>query len=258
MIAGHRHSEFDLAAMTTTRFAALRELPGKLVVLLPVGSVEPHGPHLSLLTDTVISEVVAVRAAQFLNEQKAPPIHTLIAPSIPYGVTDCAAGFAGGISIPGNVLTAYVAAVAQSLRAAGADLVCIINNHLEPAQDAAIRAAAGPGIVVACPLTRKWARTLSAEFKSGACHAGQYETSIVLAADAGLVDADAQSELADVPISLSAGLQAGLATFIEMGMSQAYAGSPSRGSVAEGNEMIDRLADMVVSEVIDGLGHRMV
>ena len=33
------------------------------VLILPVGSTEPHGPHLPLATDVVISEGMAARAA---------------------------------------------------------------------------------------------------------------------------------------------------------------------------------------------------
>ena len=151
----------------------------------------------------------------------------VIAPAIPYGVTECAAGFAGAVSVPAAVLTAYVGAVCDGLAAQGFAAVALVNNHLEPAHDAAIRAVAidRPRVVVACPLTRRWARTLSAEFKSGACHAGRYETSIVLAAEPALVDLAARAALPAVPISLSEQLGKGVPTFAAMGMRDAYAGA---------------------------------
>src|SRR4029453_1902399 len=114
-------------------------------------------------------------------------------------------------------LGVFLRAVAQGYLEAGFAHACFVNNHLEPAHDTAVRAAI-EGLPdgrasVASPLTRRWARTLSAEFKSGACHAGRYETSIVLAASAATVDMDAARGLPDVAISLSEGIKAGQTTF---------------------------------------------
>ncbi len=109
-------------------------------------------------------------------------------------------------------------------------------------------------VSVACPLTKKWARTLDAEFKSGACHAGLYETSIMMAAAPEMVDEAMRSVLPAVPISLSQQLTAGATTFTQMGMDLAYAGDPARATVEEGERMIQRLADMVVGEVREALG----
>jgi creatinine amidohydrolase len=244
-----------LAHQTTARLAALLAA-GPTVALLPVGSVEPHGPHLPLSTDTLISEAACRRAVQLLAEQR-PGLVALIAPSVPYGVTDYAAGFAGAITIGAAALTAYLGAVVDSLLAAGFAHVCLVNNHLEPAHDAAVRAvltpARGASVSVACPLTRRWARTLSAEFKSGACHAGQYETSIILAAAPQLVDEPARAALPGVPISLSREISAGRTTFAAMGLTQAYAGTPAAASADEGHQTIERLAEMICAEVSEAM-----
>src|SRR5690606_2652795 len=97
--------------------------------------------------------------------------------------------------------------------------------------DAAVRAAiagAAKGTAsVACPLTRRWARTLSAEFKSGACHAGSYESSLVLASRPEPVREAVRAALPEVPISLSDGIRDGKSTFAQMGMADAYAGAPA-------------------------------
>ncbi len=240
-----------LAELTTVELAALVAAGGPVVALLPVGSTEPHGPHLPLATDVVISEAACARALAGLA---ARGVTALIAPAVPYGVTECAAGFAGAVSVPGPVLTAFLDAVVAGLLAQGLVHVCLVNNHLEPAHDAAVRAVARPGTVsVACPLTRRWARTLSAEFKSGACHAGRYETSLVLAATPELVDDAVRASLPEVPVSLSQQLAAGVSTFAAMGMDAAYAGAPAEATVGEGDALIDRLAAMVTTEVLEAL-----
>jgi creatinine amidohydrolase len=131
-----------------------------------------------------------------------------------------------------------------------------VNNHLEPAHDAAVREAIeglGARASVACPLTRRWARTLGDEFRSGACHAGRYETSLVLAAAPSLVDSERATHLPDLSISLSDGIKTGRTSFRAMGMDDAYTGAPRAASAAEGDEMLGRLAAMIVGEVTDAL-----
>ena len=244
-----------LAELTTTETAALLQSP-RSCVLLPVGSVEPHGPHLPLGTDTVISEVVARRAAEQLV---TAGVAAVVAPTLPYGVTEFARGFSGAIGISPLVLTSVLAEIATAYLRDGFSHVCFVNNHLEPAHDAAIRAAAAShpkgAVSVACPLTRRWARTLSDEFRRGNCHAGRYETSLVMAADAVVVGHD---QLEGVSISLSDGISAGKTSFIEMGMTAAYTGTPHEASIAEGESLYERLVTMTVTEVLEGMDQRNI
>lgn len=242
----------NLADLTTTGLTALLGQGKPVVALVPVGSTEPHGPHLPLATDVVISKAACDRAVAALADAG---VIALIAPAIPYGVTECAAGFAGAVSVPAEVLTAYLGAVADGLLAQGLRHVCLVNNHLEPAHDGAVRAVAAerPRVSVACPLTRRWARTLSAEFKRGECHAGEYETAIVLAAAPELVDEAARAELPAVAISLAERLAAGVGTFAAMGLDRAYAGDPARATAVHGEEQLTRLAEMIRVEVLDAL-----
>ncbi|MFO0591413.1 MAG: creatininase family protein [Polyangiaceae bacterium] len=245
-----------LADLTTEKTRALLS-KGPVAVLLPVGSVEPHGPHLPLATDTIISDRAAVGAVSLLAEKG---ISAVIAPPVPYGVTDFAEGFAGAISVPAAALTAFLRAVVEAYLRAGFAHVCLVNNHLEPAHDAAVRGSITdlpPGAAsVACPLTRRWGRTLSAEFKSGACHAGQYETSLVLGANPTLVDMPRARELPQVNVSLSDGIKAGKHTFQSMGMNNAYAGSPAAATAEEGEELYRALAAMVAGEVEEALAKK--
>jgi creatinine amidohydrolase len=135
--------------------------------------------------------------------------------------------------------------------------VCLVNNHLEPAHDAAVRGAVAgfpPGRAsAATPLERRFARTLSEEFKRGACHAGQYETSILLAADPGVVRETIRQGLPEVDISLSENLKRGVEHFVGMGLTKGYAGSPAQASVAEGEAMLARLAEMIDLTVHESL-----
>lgn len=237
-------------------FEELEELSAEVAVaLVPVGSVEPHGPHLPLDTDVVISETCALRAAERLEERG---VRVVIAPSVPYGVTDFARGFAGAVGVPAEALTSMLRAIAERLLECGLSHVCFVNNHLEPAHDRAIRAAIEGlpegAASVACPLTRRWGRTLSDEFKRGDCHAGRYETSLVLAA--GKRVRPAARELPALGLSLSDAIRAGKATFAEIGMDRAYTGAPAEATREEGDSLYERLVTMVVTEVEEGLAKR--
>lgn len=242
-----------LRDLTTDAVQHLLSSHSKLVVLIPVGSTEPHGPHLPLDTDVTISEGACVEGARQLISHG---YFAIIAPAISYGVTEYAAGFAGAISVPATVLTAYLRAVVESFLATGFAHVCLVNNHLEPAHDAAVRESivglAGRASV-ACPLTRRWGKQLTAEFKSGACHAGQYETSLVLAAKPTAAIVERSKNLEALGVSLSEGIRQGKKTFRELGLQHAYTGDPAAASVDEGRSTFVTLGNMVATEVIESL-----
>jgi creatinine amidohydrolase len=244
--------KFVLGGLTTDEVRALCACP-PTAVLLPVGSVEPHGPHLPLETDTRISEEAAERAALVLGERG---VATYVAPSVPYGVTEFAAGFSGAIGVPPSVLTALLEAIVARFLADGWSHVCVVNNHLEPAHDTAVRLSIATfgarRASVACPLSRRWGRTLSDEFKRGNCHAGRYETSLVLAAGGHVHDGF--TSLPDVDVSLSEGIKSGQTTFASMGLTRAYTGAPAAASLAEGEALYAKLTEMIVTEVLEGLG----
>jgi creatinine amidohydrolase len=238
-----------LAELTTEEVRSIVGHP-PTAVLVPVGSVEPHGPHLPLATDTLISEHAATLAARELG---AHGVGTWVAPSVPYGVTDFAEGFAGAVGVPADALVAMLRAIATRLLADGWSHVCFVNSHLEPAHDAAVRAAAqGLRASVASPLTRRHARTLTSEFQRGDCHAGRYETSLVLAAG-GRVDPSHRA-LPPVGVSLSDAIRAGGSRFRDIGMDRAYTGSPAEASLEEGQETFAKLVAMIVTEVREGIG----
>lgn len=238
-----------LAELTTEEVRALLAKP-PTAALVPVGSVEPHGPHLPLGTDTLLSETAAARACEALA---ARGVEAYVAPSVPYGVTEFAEGFPGAVGVPADVLTAMLRAIATRLLADGWTHVCFVNNHLEPAHDAAVRASAAglAGVSVASPLTRRWGRTLSDEFKRGDCHAGRYETSLVLAGGGRVLDV--HRTLPAVGVSLADAIRAGKDRFRDIGMARAYTGAPAEASRHEGEALYARLVEMIVGEVTEAL-----
>jgi creatinine amidohydrolase len=228
-----------------------------LVLILPVGSTEAHGPHLPLATDVIIAEEMARRAVARLAERE---IEAMRLPSLAYSVTDFSADFAGTISIRKQTASALIRDVCVSLYAQGARLVAVANSHLEPEHvesiiDAVVQVKEQTGRVVAFPdkRRRRWAMTLTEEFRRGDCHAGSYETSLVLAARPEHVREDISASLERVPISIAEKIREGARTFTEAGGDQAYFGDPASASRAEGEASYEALSDMIVTSVLEAL-----
>lgn len=243
----------QLADATYEELAAIdRE---RAIAILPVGATEAHGPHLPLATDVIIADAMARRGAELLSARGATVV---IAPALAYTVATYAAGFSGTISIRPETATALVEDVAAGLAAFGIGWLAIANAHLEPTHvrslyTAAERiAAAGACQVIFPDVTRKpWALRLTDEFKSGACHAGQYEGSIVLAERPDLVRDALRRSLPPNPASLSVAIREGKATFEAAGGPRAYFGDPAAASAAEGRDTIDVLGAIVADSVAE-------
>ncbi len=241
----------ELAKRTWPEAAEL--LGASTIALLPVGSTEPHGPHLPLDTDVTIALSQARQAAVLMQ---AAGIRALVLPPLAYGLTNWTDGFAGRITLKPGTLWALVEDIVTSLEQQEVRQVVLVNAHLEPehvevlrglVQDHPSRGPQRAQVVLADVTRKRWAQTLGAEFSGGDCHAGRYESSLVLAADAAAVRERERRALPAVSIGLLQQMRAGVKTFREAGASQAYCGDPAAASAREGQELLARLAEVVVA-----------
>ncbi len=97
------------------------EAEGTGIVLVPVGSVEQHGPHLPVETDTVIAEAVARGVAGRLGG-------AWVAPPVTYAASGEHQGFAGTCSIGTDMLRGVLVELVRSMRL-WANLVVFVNAH---------------------------------------------------------------------------------------------------------------------------------
>lgn len=104
-------------------------------VVLPVGTVEPHGPHLPLGADTLIAEAVAELAAAKLN--------ALLLPAVPYGVTGSLHGYPGSVRVEPEVLEKLVYSILEGAARSGFKYALVVNGHggNTPSLEAAARRA---------------------------------------------------------------------------------------------------------------------
>ncbi|UVS78353.1 creatininase family protein [Actinokineospora sp. UTMC 2448] len=237
----------NFADLTSPAVGALAADPP--VLLLPLGAIEPHGPHAPLNTDLLISTGVCERVAARVPVRVLPPI--------PYGVTRMSAAFPGAVGVEEDVLHDLIVQVCASLAAQGFPHVVIVNNHFEPGQVAAVRRAvrtlAERGVRTGhLDLTRRAvAQRLTEEFRTGSCHAGRYETSLVLADRPDLVDAEAMAGLPENHVDMPARMRAGAEDFPAMGMDRAYCGAPAEASAAEGESTFDTLAELLLETIAE-------
>jgi creatinine amidohydrolase len=227
-----------LAELTSPKLDALRDP----IALWPVGAIEPHGPHAPLGTDTLISVGMCERAAARLDD-------AVVLPALPFGVTRYGAAFAGVIGISEDTLRGMVLDVARSVAAQGFRRLVIVNNHFEPEQVATLRAAAEEAGALYLDLVRRRnAQRLTDEFRRGSCHAGRYETSLMLADAPQLVD-PAMADLPANDVDMPAAMAAGRTDFVAMGMDRAYCGAPAEATAEEGRATFETLTDMLVELV---------
>jgi len=184
-----------LASRTAGEVAA----SAPLVLLVPVGSCEQHGPHLPLDTDTRIALAVAERVA-------AARADVVVAPAVAYGSSGEHQGFAGTLSIGTTALRTVLVELGRSAfpgtePRSFASLV-FVNGHggNHEALGEAVDVLVGEGR----PVSAWWP-----SIAGGDAHAGRTETSLLLALDAGAVGPErpvgATEPLADLLGSMRAG-----------------------------------------------------
>ena len=233
----------------------VRDLAGaRAVALLPVGAVEAHGPHLPLGTDVIIAKEMARAAGQRLAERGFAPV---LLPALPYTAAPFAARFPGTIAVAASTVEALVVDLARELTRHGFGVLAIANAHLDPEHLDALAAAqrrcrAERLLPLACPDVSKkpWAQRLTEEFKTGACHAGRYEGSVVLAARPELVRETIRAALPPNPRSLGLAIRDGKRTFEDAGGPRAYFGWPADATAAEGRETIAVLGDILAEATL--------
>jgi creatinine amidohydrolase len=204
---------------------------GDALLALPLGSLEQHGPHLPLDTDTRIAEALALGLAS-----RRPDV--AVAPPVAYGASGEHAAFPGTLLVGHEPLAALIVELVRSARAAFRGVV-LVNAHggNEAALATVARRCAGEGDDVLV-----WGTVLP----GGDAHAGRTETSLMLALDAGAVRMDLAEPGCTEPIERL--LPRLRAEGVRPVSSNGVLGDPTGASAEEGRVLFDALvADLVAS-----------
>lgn len=223
----------ELAGLTWTEAAEL----GDRVAVVPLGSLEQHGPHLPLDTDTRIATAVVVRAVAIASERGTDAV---VLPALPYGASGEHADFPGTVSIGTETLTAVLVELGRSLAGPCAAVV-FASGHggNADALGTAQRVLNAEGRAVAC-----WTPSVP----GGDAHAGRTETSVISALDAAAVRSHAHvtgetRALEDIIEDLR---RHGVRAVSPTGV----LGDPSGASATEGEELLASLATDLAAVIV--------
>ncbi|MCI4318587.1 MAG: creatininase family protein [Thermoplasmata archaeon] len=157
-----------------------RRLAAGALLILPVGALEAHGPHLPLGADEIQARCTA--------EALAPDLDAVIAPSIPFGACLASRPFPGTASLTLGTLTALLHEVLSEFVRMGARRLLVLSGHAERGHMAALRDAAArtmgehPAVRIVVVSDYEFVYELRGELAPATDgHGGMLETSRVLA-----------------------------------------------------------------------------
>lgn len=148
--------------------------------LVPLGSVEQHGPHLPLATDTLIAERLAAAVAERV------PRPVVVAPVITGGLSAHHLAFPGTVTLQPETFGASITAFVEAFGRCGIDRVALISAHGGNFAFMAEYAAGRRGVVAYSDLNGFLERMLEAARRTGVeapetdVHAGGLETALAL------------------------------------------------------------------------------
>ncbi|MDG2199119.1 MAG: creatininase family protein [SAR324 cluster bacterium] len=163
------------------------------IIVVPVGSIEQHGPHLPVKVDALLATEVARRAA--LKVQTHQPI--LVTPTVWCGLAEHHMDFCGTLTLDFETFHALLRNLCRSIRHHGFRRIFLLNGHggniaaLNVICSELVRELDGLRVVSGTYWTlpevaEKFAEIL--EVQQNVRHAGEAETSMMLALEPELVN----------------------------------------------------------------------
>lgn len=213
--------------------------------VLPVGSLEQHGPHLPVWTDSAIAHAMCLGAAS-----RATDIPAVVLPPMWMGLSEHHFPFGGTVSLDCPTFHAVLRCVVRSLRACGFSRLLVVNGHggnIEPLGVSARELAhefAIPVAVTTWPMVAPEAIRAALATQTQVMHACEAETSVWLALDAAQVRADKLEEAFGNTAGVSA--PPGFArfhSFEERAGRTGVRGDPRAASAEKGRAILAAVAD---------------
>ncbi len=153
------------------------------VAVLPVGTVEQHGPHLPLVTDVLTATEMSRLAVERM------PREAVLLPPVYYSFNEHHLDFPGTIAVEGPTIVNYVTDIGKSLAHHGFRKILLVNGHGSnvPFLDVAARNITNRTEAI-CAMVSWWSlipRDLlkelrESEFPGGMAHGCELETSVLL------------------------------------------------------------------------------
>ncbi|WP_240782497.1 creatininase family protein [Roseococcus sp. SYP-B2431] len=221
--------------------------------VLPIGSLEQHGPHLPVWTDSFISHALSVAAAKLATD-----IPAIVLPPLWTGLSEHHLPFGGTITIDHATLHALLRCIVRSLQAQDFTRLLIVNGHggnIDPLAVSVRELAHEFGMPV---VTTTWPNVAPAEIartlttQPGIMHACEGETAMWLALDEGQVRKDKIEEAAggNAGTPSPAGYSR-FYSFAERAPRTGVKGDPRAATAGKGQAMIDAVAKNLAAAMKD-------
>ncbi len=223
-----------------------REMENISAVIIPIGATEVHGPHCPYGTDFIIPD-------EFLRRLEPELTNVLIAPTLNYGASWSLEGFPGTISLSTEVLAELLREVMEGFLQWGIEKIVIMNGH--GGNISAIRTAsqhlADLGAEV---LVINWWLDYQSEILR-ICetrgHAGEDETSVVLAIDESLVD------MSLAPVNKVRPIGTVYATHLnEIYYQHAITGDARSATAEKGEKILTNLGKLIKKQITDFIAEK--
>lgn len=231
----------------------IRQLAASSTVVLPTASIEQHGPHLPIRTDSTLCGTVARLAA----EQANTPV--LVAPVLIYGNSHHHRPFPGVLSLASDTYMQAVTEVVEGLILSGFRKIILLNGHGGNTDSNRVVALDVPnrlGHPVAIGAAAYWdiarpalveAGLIAGELVPG--HAGRFETALMMAIQPQLVNEEGLGQTTDqsqAAKGLFADLTGGTVQIHgNWAASAGYSDNPAAATKEEGQAMLDVIVERV-------------
>lgn len=218
--------------------------------VLPVGSLEQHGPHLPVWTDSFIAHQIALRATDLAACQ------AVVLPPIWLGLSEHHLPFGGTLSADYGAFNAVLRSITRSLRALGFTRLLVVNGHggnIEPLAVSVREAAHEFGMPV---VSITWPQAAPAEIagildtQPQVMHACEAETSVWLALDPSQV----RMELAPAPLNTPPGGPPGYSRFYsfwEKAAPTGVRGDARAATAAKGEAILDAVCRSIAAAMAE-------
>ncbi|MFP9062214.1 creatininase family protein [Natrialbaceae archaeon A-chndr2] len=189
--AGLSVERIDWAARTYPEITELGGVDGSVLVV-PVGSVEQHGPHMPVATDIILAEAIARGGAKKAAERDVP---VLLLPPVWSGTSQHHLHWGGTLTVEVATMLTVLEEVAASALQNDFDAILFLNGHggNAPVVNAAVKTVgtAHPDVEVLATTYYYLAEPIAEELREseygGMSHAGEFETSLMLHIEPALV-----------------------------------------------------------------------
>jgi creatinine amidohydrolase len=226
------------------------------VAVLPVGTVEQHGPHLPLVTDVLTATEMSRMAVERMRAE------AVLMPSVYYSFNEHHLDFPGTIAVKGETIINYVTDIGLSLAHHGFRKILLVNGHGSnvPFLDIAARNITNKTEAI-CAMASWWSliprdlltKLRESEFPGGMAHGCELETSVLMHLRGDLVQIDkAERDISFQPTEFFYwDLQSPSPIFFQEWFSRysrtGTVGDPTKASAEKGRIFVEAVVERMVA-----------